>query len=191
MSDRLFVGMDVIDVADNGLRQGVTSVTLQVDNEHTVTAGAYTGLDLYALCPYATQEMAAALLVQVQGYQYQAFSASGAGLDPAAELGDGVTVGGIYGVISSIADKGDGYPDIAAPGEQELEDEYPYRTATSRELSGDMDSLRASVTQALGAMQIELNSVKAALESMTLTLNAISQTVTQLDSRVTALEERI
>lgn len=116
MSDKFYVGLDLTGCADNGKRLPVTSVTLQADGERTVTAGTYTGLDLYAVCPYATQEMAAAILVQAQGYQYQAFSMDSANLDPAAELGDGIDGGGLYGVISSIRDAGDGYPTISAPG---------------------------------------------------------------------------
>ena len=92
------------DFVDNGIRQKITSVTLQTANDQTITAGRYDGIDLYALCPYATQEMALAILVQVQDYQYQAFDAKAAGIDPAAELGDGVNVCGIYGVLSSIED---------------------------------------------------------------------------------------
>lgn len=179
------------DFVDNGIRQKITSVTLQTANDQTITAGRYDGIDLYALCPYATQEMALAILVQVQNYQYQAFDAKAAGLDPAAELGDGVNVCGIYGVLSSIEDHGDGFPDISAPGEQELEDEYPYQSRTNRSLSNDTDSLRAFVTQSLGAMQIELNSIKTALDTLTLKVNDISLAVTNLDSRVSALEGKV
>lgn len=132
--------------------------------------------------------MAAAILAEAQGYQYQAFSADAANIDPAMELGDAVTVGGLYGVISAVKDNGDGYPDISAPGEEELEDEYPYRSAAQRELSGDVDSLRAFIQKSLGSMQIELNSMKSQLQQITQTLQQISDKVTQLDSRVTALE---
>lgn len=186
--DQFYVGLDLISCEDNGKRPAVTSVTFQVDGEDTVTAGTYTGLDLYAVCPYATQEMATAILTQTRGYQYQAFSAESANIDPAVELGDAVTVGNLYGVISAIKDNGDGYPSLSAPGEEELEDEYPYRSATQRELTGDVDTLRAFIQKSLGAMQIELNSMKANIQQMTQTLQQISNKVTELDSRVTALE---
>ena len=188
MSEKFYVGLDLMGCEDNGKRSPITSVTLQVDGENTVTAGTYTGTDLYALCPYATQEMATAVLVQTKGYRYQAFQADSAALDPAAELGDGVDVGGLYCVLSAIQDVGDGYPNISSPGEEELEDEYPYRSATQRELSGDVDSLRASIQKALGGMQIELTSMKAELQEITNTLQAVSRKVTELDSRVAALE---
>ena len=185
--DKFYVGMDITSFSDNGKRPAITSVTFQVDGENTVTAGSYTGLDLYAICPYATQEMAAAVLARVQGYQYQAFSADSANIDPAVELGDGVDVGGVYAAVAAIRDTGDGYPGLSAPGEEELEDEYPYHSAAQRELSGDVDSLRALIQKSLGAMQIELNSMKTDIQQITQTLQQISSKVTELDSRVTAL----
>ncbi len=187
MSDKFYVGMDLINCQDNGKRKPITSVTFQIDGENVITAGTYTGMDLYAVCPYATREMATAILAAVQGFQYQAFSADSANIDPAMELGDGVDAGGLYSVISAVQDNGDGYPDLSAPGEEELEDEYPYRSATQRELSGDVDSLRAFIQKALGEMQIELNSMKTDIQLITQTLQQISNKVTELDSRVTAL----
>lgn len=187
MSSKFYVGLDLTGFEDNGRRPPITSVAFQVDGENTITAGTYTGLDLYAVCPYATQEMATAILALVQGYRYQAFSADGANIDPAMELGDGVTVGNLYGAVASIRDSGDGYPELSAPGEEELEDEYPYRSAAQRELSGDVDSLRAYLQKALGEMQIELNSMKANIQVLTQTVQQISNKVTELDSRVTAL----
>lgn len=187
---KFYVGLDVTGFEDNGLRPAVTSVTLQIDGDNVVTAGAYTGTDLYALCPYATQEIANAILFQTRGYQYQAFRADSANIDPAAELGDGVDVGGVYSVISAIEDDGDGYAGISAPGEEELEDEYPYRSAAQRELSGDVDSLRSLVQKWMGEMQIELNSVKTAIQELTGKVDDISGKVTDIDSRVKALEGR-
>lgn len=187
MSDRFYVGLDLTGCEDNGLRLPITSVTFQVDQDTTVTAGTYTGLDLYAVCPYATQEMATAILAQVMGYQYQAYEAESANIDPAMELGDGVTVGRMYSVISAVQDKGDGYPSLSAPGEEELEDEFPYHSATQRELSGDIDSLRAFITRSLGEISLQITTLTSRVETLTQTVTEISNKVTELDSRVTAL----
>ncbi len=187
MSEKFYVGLDLTGFSDNGKRLPVTSVTFQVANDTVITAGTYTGLDLYAVCPYATQEMATAILAQVQGYQYQAFSAESANLDPAAELGDGVTASGVYSVISAISDSGDGYPGVSAPGEEELEDEYPYRSATQRELTGDVDSLRAFIQQSIGEISLQVTTLTGRVEALTQTVQQISQKVTELDSRVAAL----
>ena len=163
-------------------------MTLQVDANTTVTAGTYTGYDLYAVCPYATLEMATAILAQVQGYQYQAFSAEAANIDPAMELGDGVDVDGLYSVISSINDSGSGYPDISAPGEEEMEDEYPYRSESQRFANSDVDSLRAFVTRSLGEMAMQITTLTGRVEALTQTVEAMSNKVTELDSRMKQLE---
>lgn len=125
MSDKLFVGLGVTSVEDNGTLPPISRVTLMVDDNNAITAGDDTGREIVSDCPFATQEMVNALLANLQGYQYHAYTASDAGIDPAVELGDAVTVGGIYSVVSRIEDDGTGYPSISAPGEAELEDEYP------------------------------------------------------------------
>lgn len=188
MSDKFYVGLDVMQFEDNGLRQPVTCVTFQVDQDNTVSAGDHTGLELYAVCPYATVEMATAILAQVQGYRYRAYSAEGARLDPAAELGDGVDVGGLYSVLAEFRDGGDGCPGISAPGEEELEDEYPYRSATSRELSNDVDSLRSFVSREIGQLAIQISTLTGRIEALTQKVESISNTVTELESRVSELE---
>ena len=188
MSEKFYVGLDVMQFEDNGLRQPITSVTFQVDQNTAVSAGDHTGLELYAVCPYATVEMAAAILVQVQGYQYRAYGADSARLDPAAELGDGVDAGGLYSVLAAFQDAGDGYPGISAPGEEELEDEYPYRSATSRELSNDVDSLRAFVSKEIGQLAIQISTLTGRIEFLTEKVEDISNTVTELESRVSKLE---
>lgn len=188
MSEKFYVGLDVMQFEDNGLRQPITSVTFQVDQNNAVSAGDHTGLELYAVCPYATVEMAAAILVQVQGYQYRAYGADSARLDPAAELGDGVDAGGLYSVLAAFQDGGDGYPGISAPGEEELEDEYPYRSATSRELSNDVDSLRAFVSKEIGQLAIQISTLTGRIEFLTEKVEDISNTVTELESRVSKLE---
>ena len=55
----------------------------------------------------------------------QVAGSTDAALDPAAELGDGVTVGGMYSVLARVSEDGSGYCSITAPGKAELEDEYP------------------------------------------------------------------
>ena len=99
-------------------------------------------------------------------------------------------VGGIYSVISAIQDDGNGYMSISAPGESDLEDEYPYRNTTDRELSGDIDSLRAFVQQYTAILQQELNSVKTELQEMRRIMADISGKVTELEGRVSTLEGR-
>ncbi|MDE6589498.1 MAG: hypothetical protein K2K53_03955 [Oscillospiraceae bacterium] len=186
-----YVGLDITGFENNGKRPPIESVTLQVDGANVVTAGAYGGHDLYALCPYATQDMANAILLKVYGYEYQAFTADGANIDPAAELGDGVDVGGLYSVISAVHDTGDGYLDISAPGEAELEDEYPYRNETKRDLAADVDTLRAFIQKAFAEQQLSLNLMKTDIQEINTKVDGILGRLSALEARVTILEGKV
>lgn len=147
MSDKFFVGLDLTSAEDNGTHRPISRVTLLLDNENAVTAGDDTGVELLADCPHATQEMAAAILAQVKGHQYQMFSAEDAALDPSAELGDGITAGGIYSVISRLSDDGSGYAGVSAPGEAELEDEYPTGGPMTKEFNRKVSMVRSQITK--------------------------------------------
>lgn len=113
-----------------------SGVTVWYDDELAYQSGDDTGRRLELDCPWATQTMADNILAAITGYAYQPYSAAGAILDPAAELGDGVTVSGLYSLIASV----DAYfgatieADIAAPSDEEVDHEYPYESRTSREM---------------------------------------------------------
>ena len=142
MWDKHYVGQDLTGFADNGQFHAVSRVTLVIDDENSVTAGDDTGIELQAECPFATQVMADAVLEQIQGYQYRAYSAEAANVDPAAELGDGVTADGLYSVIARVDDGGTGYPSLSAPGEAELQDEYPVVGPATQEMNRRIESVK-------------------------------------------------
>ena len=71
-----------------------TGVKLWLDNTNFVFSGNENGRVLEADFPWATQEIADNVLASIVGFEYQPFSAQNALLNPAAELGDGVSVGG-------------------------------------------------------------------------------------------------
>ena len=125
MSDKHFVGADVVSLADNGKYKPVSRVTLYLDDNNCLTAGDDTGYELVADCPHATQSMLNDLLASLKGHEHKSFEAGEVNIDPASELGDGVTVCGLYAPICKFKDDGMGYPSISSPGKEELEDEYP------------------------------------------------------------------
>lgn len=140
-----YVGSDLASLEDNGRLYAISRVTLITEDDSYITAGDDSGYEISADCPYATQSMVNDLLQKFRNYRYHAYDATAANLDPAAELGDGVTAGGIYSVISRISDDGSGYPDISAPGEKELEEEYPTVGPTSQEWDRKFQSVRKEI----------------------------------------------
>lgn len=115
--------------------EAYTGVRLWYDDEQFFFAGDETGRVLEADNPWATQSMAESVLASISGYSYQPFEVGSAILDPAAELGDGVNVGGVYGPLASITTRFDAMcaADIAAPADEEIDHEYPYLSPAERE----------------------------------------------------------
>lgn len=142
MWDKQYIGQDLTSFSNNGQFHGISKVTLVIDDDTSVTAGNDSGIELQSECPFATQDIADAILERVNGYQYQTYSAESVNIDPAAELGDGVTVSGIYSVLSKIDDSGNGYPSISAPGESELQDEYPVVGPGTQEINRKIESVK-------------------------------------------------
>ena len=115
--------------------QGETS-TEKVEVENAFTAGDDSGRVLELDCPWATQEMADAILEQIEEYMYQGASVDSAQITPAAELGDVVICDGVGFSLSSInvSYSGDYLPAISAPADEEVDYEYHYETETERKL---------------------------------------------------------
>lgn len=137
MSDKLYLGLSASSVERGEALPPISRVTVWYDDEGAFTAGDDTGRTLELDCPWATQAMADNLLASLKGYVYQPFTAGDALLDPAAELGDGVTIAGTYSVLAQADTTHDALSPsaIGAPGEEELDHEYPYRSAQSREMA--------------------------------------------------------
>lgn len=187
MSDKFFVGLDLTSAEDNGIQRPISRVTLLLDDENSVTAGDDTGAELLADCPHATQAMADAILAQVKGYQYQMFEAGDAALDPSAELGDGVTAGGLYSVISRLDDDGSGYSGISAPGESELEDEYPASGPMTQTFNRKIAQTNSRITKTAEEIRLEVENVEYGL-SQTLRIAADGVTITNAQGSVLIID---
>lgn len=187
MSDKFFVGLDLTSAEDNGIQRPISRVTLLLDDENSITAGDDTGMELLADCPHATQAMANAILAQVKGYQYQMFEAGDAALDPSAELGDGVTAGGLYSVISRLDDDGSGYSGISAPGESELEDEYPTSGPMTQTFNRKIAQTNSRIAKTAEEIRLEVENVEAGL-SQTLRVAPDGVTITNAQGSVLTID---
>lgn len=213
LSEKFYVGLDITGFENTGRYKPISRVTLMVDSENVLTAGDDTGLELSASCPHATQEMVNAILQHVQGYQYQSFNADAANLDPSAELGDGVTVNGLYSTLSRLEDDGEGYPNISAPGEVSLEEEYPSsgpmtqdfnrkisetRSTISKtaekirlEVENELNGLSSSFTVQLDSIKSEVQGLDGQVSTISQTVSSISSTVSGLDNQVSSIEQKV
>ena len=176
MSDKYYVGGDITSFSDNGKYKPISRVTLLVDDENSLTAGDDTGMEIAASCPHATQAMVNALLQTMKGYQYQAYEAGAANIDPAAELGDGVTVGGIYSPLSKLSDDGRGYAGISSPGEAEMEDEYPSEGYITQEFNRKISETRSIITKTSEEITLKVEGLDGKYTEVKTTLDGLTVT---------------
>jgi hypothetical protein len=176
LSDKYFVGQDMTSFSDNGQYKPISRVTLLLDDENSLTAGDDTGMEITASCPHATQAMVNALLQRMKGYRYQAYEAGAANIDPAAELGDGVNVGGLYSPLSRIADDGRGYADISSPGELEMEDEYPSGGYIKQEFDRKIAQTRSLITKTSEEILLKVEGIDGKYTEVKTTLDGLTVT---------------
>ena len=107
----------------------VTGVELRDDAGNPATAGEDSGLVVSAHCSYSDSAAAGLSIGTVRGYVYKPFSAEGAQLDPAAEIGDLADIDGESYQIMQIDWHLGAWitADLSAPAEYEIDHEY--RTA--------------------------------------------------------------
>lgn len=135
MSDKVYLGPKMSDLDIGKIPAKISRVTLMPDSQNEYTAGDDSGRAIEKSVPWATQQMADDLLQRLKNIEYQPYDAKDALIDPSVEIGDGVEMGDIYSVL---AQKNTTYgklstSDIAAPGGDEIEDEYPYITKSQRD----------------------------------------------------------
>ncbi len=181
MSDKFYVGLDLTGFEDNGIQRPISRVTLKLDDENVLTAGDDSGFELIADCPHATQAIVNSILAEVRGFRYQMYDASDINIDPSMELGDGITASGVYSVISRVADDGSGFPSASAPGEAELEDEYPTGGPMTQEFNRKIAETRSRITKTAEEIRLEVEKVNGDLvemsSSISIQLGKISQKV--------------
>ena len=127
---------------------GFSKVIINVTDELSYEAGTTTGRTLTLSCPWGTQVMANNILDSLRGYQYQPYEAAGALLDPAAELGDGVTVNGAYSGLYEINTTYGQLcaADISAPTDEEIDHEFPFETVADRQIIRKFAETRSEFT---------------------------------------------
>ncbi len=171
--DKVFLGARTAQMRPGKDALPITRVELLDENGDILAeAGTDEGRTLSSVHPDGTVEMARSILGKVDGYIYRPYEADDALLDPAAELGDGVTVGGVYStILAEDADFADLFTaDLAAPMPDEL-DEYPYVPAILRQVQRNYQRTNSRITKTAEQILLEV----AGLE------NTISVTVDLVD----------
>ena len=207
MSNTPYVGQNVRSFNTAPEFDGFSKVVIVVTDELEYAAGTDTGRTLTLVCPWGTQAMANNIMKDIKGYKYHPYNAAGAYLDPSSEIGDGVTVNGIYSGIYTMDVNfgGDCRADISAPAEEEIDHEYPYvpkqeRTVNRKfsqiesEFKVQADQISAKVSKTGGSNQSfgwDLDEKSWTLKSKNKTVLLATENGVEITGKITATSGKI
>lgn len=183
--DKTYLGRRLAKFSPGIASQPISKVELLNDTGDVVgVSGSDTGRTLTAFQPDGTNAMAAAILAKVSGYKHIGYEGSKALLDPAVELGDAVTVDGLYVPLIALDMTFDPLlaPDISAPDADELDDEYPYKSPTQRQIERNMAKTRSLITKTNEEIDLKVEGIDGRVSDITQTVDGISLSVTSASS---------
>ena len=177
--DKTYLGRRLAEFSPGIASKPISKVELLGENGDVVgVSGSDTGRTLTALQPDGTNAMAAAILAKVSGYKHIGYDGRNALLDPAAELGDAVTVDGLYVPLIALDMTFDSMlaPDISAPGADEIDDEYPYKSPTQRQIERNMAKTRSLITKTSEEIMLKVEGIDGKYTEVKTTLDGLTVT---------------
>ena len=177
--DKTYLGRRLAEFSPGIASQPITKVELLDENGDVVgVSGSDTGRTLTALQPDGTNAMAAAILAKVSGYKHIGYEGSEALLDPAVELGDAVTVDGLYVPLIAMDMTFDPMlaPNISAPDADEIDDEYPYKSPTQRQIERNMAKTRSLITKTSEEIMLKVEGLDGKYTEVKTTLDGLTVT---------------
>ena len=176
MSDKVYLGQNASDLDYDEKAPKISRVNLAVDSDHIYTSGDDTGRTLEVSCPWGSQAMADSILAKVIGIEYQPYEASDALLDPATEIGDGITLGGVYSVLaqSYVSLDKQCAANISAPYTDEIDDEYPYKTPEQRKAERQLAQTRSLITKNAEEIKLEVQGLDGKYTKLSQTVNGFT-----------------
>lgn len=178
--DKTYLGRRLAEFSPGIASQPISKVELLDENGDVVgVSGSDTGRTLTALQPDGTNAMAAAILAKVSGYKHIGYDGSKALLDPAVEIGDAVTVDGHYVPLVALDMTFDPLlaPGISAPDADEIDDEYPYKSPTQRQIERNMAKARSLITKTSEAINLRIDGIDGDVSSLQVSLGNVQSEV--------------
>lgn len=194
MSDKVFLGTRMAQLDTSPSLAPVSKVILAVDSENAYIAGDDTGRTIEVTCPYGTQEMANNILAALSAYTYTPAMAQDAILDPAAEIGDGLTMGGVYTVLAQSTLTFDGLmtSDAGAPGQAEQESEYKYQSPVIADINWQLAETRSLISKTSEEILLKVeNELEGLSSSFSVQLQQIQSQVTGLNGQVSSITQKV
>lgn len=176
MSDKVYLGQNASDLDYDEKAPKISRVNLAVDSDHIYTSGDDTGRTMEVSCPWGSQAMADSILAKVSGIEYQPYEAINALLDPATEIGDGITLGGVYSVLaqSYVSLDKQCAANISAPYTDEIDDEYPYKTPEQRKTERQLAQARSLITKSAEEIKLEVQGLDGKYTKLSQTVDGFT-----------------
>lgn len=190
MNGSVYVGQKALSLTEYEKTAPISGVILWVDDDNCYEAGDETGTVIEQDCPYASQEMANSLLATLQGYSYQGLEASGAKVSPIAELGDGLTIGGLYTQLAyqNIRFSTGEVMDVAAPGSDETLHEYKTEGQTTKQFTHQIAETKSLISKTSEEILLQVeNELEGLSSSFSVQLDNITGRVNGLDGEFAEL----
>lgn len=190
MNGSVYVGKKALSLTEYEKTAPISGVILWVDDDNCYEAGDETGTVIEQDCPYASQEMANSLLATLQGYSYQGLEASGAKVSPIAELGDGLTVDGLYTQLAyqNIRFSTGEVMDVAAPGSDETLHEYKTEGQTTKQFTHQIAETKSLISKTSEEILLQVeNEIEGLSSSFSVQLDNITGRVNGLDGEFAEL----
>lgn len=186
--DKVYLGRSIAEFSPGIASKPISKVELLDENGDVVaSAGDDTGKTLTAPHPDGTAEMARAILGKVKGYAHTGYDGGDALLNIAAEIGDAMTVAGHYVPLiaqeinfSALCASG-----ISSPDADELDDEYPYKSPTQRQIERNMAKTRSLITKTSEAIMLKVEGIDGRVTSLSTSISGIEANISSLDGSIT------
>ena len=192
MSDVVHIGRSAKNIKESPLFSpfsGVKLIAGKDDDGNVVVyrAGDDSGRVLEMENPWGSQQMADDVLRRIRGYEYKPFRATGAIMNPAAELGDAVSVGDVYSVLDSVDTVFSPLmsADVSARESGILEHEYPYDSKSNRETAREINGIRTQFVVEMGRIETRIDDMDSGYSSR---ITQLSNSITAEVSRATSAE---
>lgn len=190
MTDVIDIGNKVTTVDVSPAFDAYSRVIIHISDDEEVVVGDESGRTLEFDNPFGSESMAQEILAKLQGFQYRPYEASGALLDPAAEIGDALetttSYGGIYTRSRTFGRLMKA--DASAPHDEEIDHEFKFESPTERKFKRQVGEVKASLIITNTMIQSEVEERKSENEVLASRLTQTNDALTAEVTRATRAE---
>lgn len=188
--DLIDIGSKVSTVDVSPAFDAYSKVIIHISDDTQVVAGNDSGRTLEIDNPFGNQEMADRMLASLRGFRYSPYTANGALLDPAAEIGDALSTETSYGGIYTRSRNFGRLmkADVSAPTDEEIDHEYKFESPSERKFKRTVGEVKASILLTNERVDLEVSERRAQGDSLSSQLSLTASAITAEVARATQAE---